>query len=67
MDVDEAGHTPKCNLCNLKYITHYYIDGMEPTNLWWKPNAPEPSGETIAQLEKNQAYKTKAGTGIKIG
>ena len=41
---------------------------MEPTNLWWKPDAPEPnSGETIAQLEKNQAYKTKAGTDIKIG
>ena len=41
---------------------------MEPTSLWWEPDAPEPlSGETLAPVEKNQAYTTKAVTGVKIG
>ena len=68
MDADEAGHTPECNLCNPKHITHFYTHGMEPTSLWWEPDALEPnSGETLAPLEKNQAYKTKAGTDVKMG
>ena len=41
---------------------------MEPTSLWWEPEALEPlSGETLAPLEENQAYTTKAGTGVKWG
>ena len=68
MDAGEAGHTPECNLCNPKPIKHFYTHGMEPASLWWEPDAPEPlSGETLAPLEKNQAFTTKAGTGVKMG
>ena len=41
---------------------------MEHPSLWWDPDAPAPlSGETLDQLEKNHAYKTTAGTGLKMG
>ena len=40
---------------------------MAPTSLWWEPDALEPhSGETLAPLEKDQAYTTKVVTGIKM-
>jgi hypothetical protein len=41
---------------------------MTPPILWWDPDALEPlSGENLAQMEKNQAYTTKAGTGVEMG
>ena len=68
MDAGEAGHTPECNICNPKPITHFYTHVMEPNSLWWEPDAPEPhSGETLAPLEKNQTYMNTAGTAVKMG
>ena len=68
MDAGEACHTPDCNLCHPKPIEHLYTYGMSHPSLCWYPDAPEPlSGENLAPLEKNQAYTTKAGTGVKRG
>ena len=68
MAASEAGHTRESNLFHPKAITHFYTHGMAPPSLWWDPDAPEPlSGETLAPLEKNEAYTTKAGTGVKMG
>ena len=68
MDAGEAGHTPECNLCHPKPITHLYTHGMTPPSLWWDPDALEPlSGENLAPMEKNQDYTTKAGTGVEMG
>ena len=68
MDAGEAGHTPECNLGHPKPITNLYTYGMAPPSLWWDPDAPEPlAGENLAPLEKNQAYTTKSGTGVKMG
>ena len=68
MDAGEVGHTPECNLCHTKPITHLYTHGMAPPNLWWDPGALEPpSWENLAPLEKNQAYTTKVYTDVKIG
>jgi hypothetical protein len=50
-DAGEAGHTPECNICNKKPITHFYTQVMDPTSLRWEPDALEPhSGETLAPL-----------------
>ena len=67
MEAGDAG-TPECNLCHPKPITQLYTHGMAPPSVWWDPDAPEPlSDENLAPWQKNQAYTTKAGTGIKMG
>ena len=68
VEAGEAVHTPDCNICHLKSITHLYTHCMAPPSLCWYPDAPEPlSGENLAPLEKNQAYTTKVGTDVKRG
>ena len=67
MDAGEAGHAPECNICHPKPITHIYSYGMASPSLWSDLDASEPfSDETLAPLEKKQAYTTKAGTDVKI-
>ena len=68
VEVGEVSHTPECNPCYPKHITHLYTYVMVSPSLWWDPDAPEPlSGENLAPLEKDKAYTTKAGTGVKMG
>jgi len=68
VDAGEAGHTPECNLCHPKPITHLYTHGMAHPSLWWDPDAPEPlSGETLAPMEKIQTYTSTPGNGVERG
>ena len=60
--------TSRTAIFHPKPITQLYAHGMAPPSLWWDPDAPEPlSGETLAPLEKNQVYTTKASISIKMG
>ena len=60
--------TSRTAICHPKPITQLYAHGMAPPSLWWEPDALKPLfNENLARLEKNQAYTTKAGTGVKMG
>ena len=48
--------------------THLHTCVMPPPTLWLDSDAPEPlSDETLATLEKKQAYMNKDGTDVKMG
>ena len=48
--------------------THLHTCDMPPPTFWLDSDTLEPlSGETLAPLEKNKTYTSKAGTGVEMG